>query len=247
MISLQGKCAIVTGGGRGIGRSIALRLAELGADVAAVDLLEAEALETARQVKALGRKSTGIVCDVSRPDDVESMFQGVVESLGGAHVLVNNAGITRDGLIVRMSDEDWASVIAVNLTGTFNCCRVASKHFMKQRYGRIVSISSVVGLMGNAGQANYCASKAGIIGLTKSLAKELASRGVTANAIAPGFIETEMTGAISEKARTTLLSMIPLGRPGSVEDVANLVAFLVSGSADYITGQVINIDGGMAM
>jgi 3-oxoacyl-[acyl-carrier protein] reductase len=247
MIDLHGRCAIVTGGGRGIGRSICLRLAELGADVAAVDLLEAEALGTAEQVRALGRNSVAIVCDVSSAEDVESMFGGVVESLGGAHILVNNAGITRDGLIVRMSDKDWESVVAVNLTGTFNCCRVASKHFMKQRYGRIVSVSSVVGIMGNAGQVNYSASKAGIIGLTKSLAKELASRGVTANAIAPGFIETEMTGAISEKARTALLSMIPLGRPGSVQDVANLVAFLVSDSADYITGQVINIDGGMAM
>jgi 3-oxoacyl-[acyl-carrier protein] reductase len=226
---------------------VCLKLAECGADVAAVDLLEAEANETAEQVKALGRKSAGIVCDISKPDDVERMFAGVVEALGGAHILVNNAGITRDGLIVRMSDQDWASVIAVNLTGTFNCCRVAAKHFMKQRYGRIVSVSSVVGVMGNPGQANYCASKAGVIGLTKSLAKELASRGVTANAVAPGFIETEMTAALPEKARDGLLSMVPLGRPGGPEDVAKTVAFLASDDADYITGQVIHIDGGMAM
>jgi 3-oxoacyl-[acyl-carrier protein] reductase len=224
-----------------------LKLAECGADVAAVDLLETEALETAEQVKAKGRKSVGLVCDVSKPDDVQRMFAGVLESLGGAHILINNAGITRDSLIVRMSDQDWASVIAVNLTGTFNCCRVASKHFMKQRFGRIVSVSSVVGVMGNAGQANYCASKAGIIGLTKSLAKELASRGVTANAIAPGFIETEMTKGLPEKARSGLLSMVPLGKPGSPDDVAKIVAFLASDDADYITGQVIHIDGGMAM
>ncbi|MFH1312778.1 MAG: 3-oxoacyl-[acyl-carrier-protein] reductase [Candidatus Eisenbacteria bacterium] len=246
-MDLGGKCAIVTGGGRGIGRSVCLRLAECGADVAAVDLLEAEALETAEQVKARGRKAVGLVCDVAKPEDVQRMFAGVLESLGGAHILINNAGITRDGLIVRMSDQDWASVIAVNLTGTFNCCRVAAKHFMKQRFGRIVSVASVVGVMGNAGQANYCASKAGIIGLTKSLAKELASRGVTANAVAPGFIETEMTATLSEKARSGLLSMVPLGRPGSAEDVAKTVAFLASDDADYITGQVIHIDGGMAM
>lgn len=247
MIDLSGKCAIVTGGGRGIGRTICLRLAEHGADIAVVDLLEAGAKETAEEVRALGRRSLSVVCDVSRSANVTSMFKSVVEALGGVHILINNAGITRDALIVRMSDEDWSSVISVNLTGAFNCCRAASKHFMKQRFGRIVNISSVVGIMGNAGQANYCASKAGIIGLTKSLARELASRNVTANAIAPGYIDTEMTRALPEKARNGLLSMVPLGRPGSAEDVANLVAFLASDDAGYITGQIVNVDGGMVM
>jgi 3-oxoacyl-[acyl-carrier protein] reductase len=244
---LSGKGAIVTGGGRGIGRVICLRLAELGADIGVADLLETEALETARQVEALGRKSVSIVTDVSKPDDVKKMFDTAIGAFGGVHILVNNAGITRDNLIMRMSDEEWDSVIAVNLTGTFNCCRVAAKHFMRQRFGRIVNISSVVGIMGNPGQANYCASKAGIIGLTKSLARELASRGVTANAIAPGYIDTEMTRALPEQARSALLSLVPLGRAGTVEDVANLVAFLASDDADYITGQVVNVDGGMVM
>lgn len=247
MSGLNGKCAIVTGGGRGIGRAISLNLAEHGADVAVVDLLVAEANETSKQVEAMGRKSVGIMCDIADPEDVERMFKTAVEALGGVHILVNNAGITRDGLLMRMSDEDWNSVIKVNLTGAFNCCRAASKHFMKQRFGRIVNISSVVGIMGNAGQANYCASKAGIIGLTKSVAKELASRGITANAVAPGFIDTEMTRAMPEKARSVLMSMVPLGRAGAGDDIANLVAFLASDDADYITGQVINVDGGMVM
>jgi 3-oxoacyl-[acyl-carrier protein] reductase len=244
---LQGRCAIVTGGGRGIGRAICLKLAGRGADIAVVDILETDAAETARQVGEVGRKSVSITCDVSRSDDVARMFEGVIAELGGVHILVNNAGITRDDLLVRMSDDEWNSVIGVNLTGVFNCCRAASKVLMKQRFGRIVNVSSVVGIMGNPGQANYCASKAGIIGLTKSIARELATRGVTANAIAPGFIETDMTKALPEKARETLLSMVPLGRAGTVDDVANVVAFLVSDDADYITGQVISIAGGMIM
>ena len=244
---LSNRVAIVTGGARGIGRAICLRLGRMGADVAAVDLLEGEAADTARQVEALGCKSVSVVCDVSSSVDVQKMFENVVACLGGVHILINNAGVTRDGLMMRMPDQDWDTVIGVNLTGTFNCCRAAAKYFIRQRFGRIVNISSVVGIMGNPGQVNYASSKAGIIGLTKSVAKELASRGVTANALAPGYIETEMTKSLPEKARSNFLSMIPLGRFGTVEDIANLVAFLVSNDANYVTGQVIHVDGGMLM
>jgi 3-oxoacyl-[acyl-carrier protein] reductase len=247
MMDLKDKCAVVTGGGRGIGRAICLKLAGLGADVAVVDVLEAEAAYTARAVEATGRRGVVVVCDVSSPSDVRSMLAEVADRIGGIHILVNNAGITRDNLMMRMSDEDWKKVIDVNLSGAFNCCREASKYFLKQRFGRIVNISSVVGMMGNAGQVNYSASKAGIIGLTKSVAKELATRGVTANAVAPGYIDTDMTRAISEQARSKLLSMIPVAKLGTADDVANVVAFLVSDDANYITGQVINVDGGMLM
>jgi len=246
-MDLEGKCAVVTGGGRGIGKAICLKLASLGADIGAVDILKSEAAATAAEVEALGRKAVAVACDVSSPSEVQAMFGEVSGALGGVHILINNAGITRDNLMMRMSDEDWKKVIDVNLSGAFNCCREASKYFIKQRFGRVVNVSSVVGLMGNAGQANYSASKAGIIGLTKSLAKELATRGVTANAVAPGYVDTEMTRAISEQARSKLVSLIPVARLGKVDDVANVVAFLVSDGADYITGQVINVDGGMLM
>ena len=246
-MDLTGRCAIVTGGGRGIGKAICLKLARLGADIAAVDILESEAAGTASEVESIGRKAVAVACDVSSSTQVTAMFTKVADSLGGIHILVNNAGITRDNLMMRMSDDDWKKVLDVNLSGAFNCCREASKYFMKQRFGRVVNVSSVVGLMGNAGQINYSASKAGIIGLTKSMAKELATRGVTANAVAPGYVDTEMTRAISEQARSKLVSLIPVARLGTVDDVANLVAFLVSDDADYITGQVINVDGGMLM
>ncbi len=246
-MNLNGKCAVVTGGGRGIGKAICLKLGGLGADVAAVDILRPEAAATAKEVETLGRKAVAVACDVSSPAEVRAMFAEVVDSLGGVHILVNNAGITRDNLMMRMSDDDWNKVIDVNLSGAFNCCREASRYFLKQRFGRVVNVSSVVGLMGNAGQVNYSASKAGIIGLTKSVAKELATRGVTANVVAPGYIDTDMTRAISEEARSTLISLIPVAKLGKVDDVADVVAFLVSDDANYITGQVINVDGGMLM
>ena len=247
MSGLQDKVAIVTGASRGIGRAIALRLAGDGANlvVTATSLERAESVAT--EIEALGRKALPLACDVAEFEQVESLIKGTTETFSRIDILVNNAGITKDNLLIRMNQEQWDDVIAVNLKGTFNCIRAATKTLMKQRAGKIVNITSVVGIMGNAGQANYCASKAGVIGLTKSVARELAARNIQVNAVAPGFITTDMTAALPEEVKENLSEAIPLGRMGSPEEVAACVAYLASEDADYITGQVINVDGGMVM
>ena len=244
---LTDKVAIVTGASRGIGRAIALRLAEEGADVSVTATTKEGAERTAAEVEKLGRRALPVALNVAEYAETESLVKQVLDAFGRLDVLVNNAGITRDNLLVRMRPEEWGEVLAVNLSGTFNCIRAATKTFMKQRAGKIINISSVVGVMGNAGQANYCASKAGIIGLTKSVARELAPRNVQVNAVAPGFIATDMTRQLGESVEKELVSAIPVGRIGAPEDVAALVAFLASDDANYITGQVLHVDGGMVM
>lgn len=245
---LTGKTALVTGASRGIGRAIALSLAEAGADVA-VNYAgsEAAAAEVVSLIEAMGRKAVKIKADVSSSQEVDDMFKIVLETFGKLDILVNNAGITRDNLIMRMKEEEFDQVIATNLKGVFNCVKAATRPMMKQRYGRIINISSVVGALGNPGQANYVAAKAGVIGLTKATAKELASRGITVNAVAPGFIETDMTDKLSEDTRSQLLQQIPLARLGQPEDIAKAVRFLASEDAAYMTGQTIHVDGGMYM
>ena len=245
---LLGKTALVTGGSRGIGRAVCLELAARGADVF---LCCTGSVGAARQVaeecQALGVKAAWARADISREEDCQALFAQAEEQLGGVDILVNNAGITRDGLLLRMKDEDLEQVLAVNLTGAIRCARLAARGMVKRRWGRVISMSSVVGLHGNPGQVNYAASKAGLIGMTKSLAKELGSRGVTVNAIAPGFIETDMTAALPDRAREALLGTIPLGRLGQPEEVARMVAFLSGPGGDYITGQVLSVDGGMGI
>ena len=245
---LLGKTALVTGGSRGIGRAVCLELAARGADVF---LCCTGSVGAARQVaeecQALGVKAAWARADISREEDCQALFAQAEEQLGGVDILVNNAGVTRDGLLLRMKDEDLEQVLAVNLTGAIRCARLAARGMVKRRWGRVISMSSVVGLHGNPGQVNYAASKAGLIGMTKSLAKELGSRGVTVNAIAPGFIETDMTAALPDRAREALLGTIPLGRLGQPEEVARMVAFLSGPGGDYITGQVLCVDGGMGI
>lgn len=245
---LEHKTALVTGASRGIGRAIALALAEDGADVAVNYSGSAEqAKETVRQILKMGRRAIAIQGDVSKEEDCIRMFNQTEEALGPVNILVNNAGITRDGLAVRMSGEDFEKVLDVNLKGAFYCMKLAAKGMMKQRYGRIISISSISGVKGNPGQINYCAAKAGIIGMTKSLARELAGRGITVNAIAPGYIESDMTAGLPEKVKESALAQIPLGRMGKPEDIAYAAAFLASDRASYLTGQVLLVDGGMGI
>lgn len=245
---LTGKTALVTGASRGIGRAIALTLAEAGADVA-VNYAgsEAAAAQVVAEIEAMGRKAFMVRADVSSSADVESMVSRVLETFGKLDILVNNAGITKDNLIMRMKEEEFDQVIGINLKGVFNCIKAVTRPMMKQRSGRIINISSVVGVLGNAGQANYVAAKAGVIGLTKSTAKELASRGITVNAVAPGFIETDMTDKLSDDMKASLLGQIPLARLGAPEDIAKAVRFIASDDASYMTGQTIHVDGGMYM
>ncbi len=245
---LSGQVALVTGASRGIGRSIALNLAELGANVVVnYSGNETAAQEVVAEIQALGVEAVALKANVGKTEEAENLVKEAINVLGRIDILVNNAGITRDNLIMRMKEEEFDSVIETNLKGVFNCLKAVTRPMMKQRYGRIINISSVVGVLGNAGQANYVAAKAGVIGLTKSSARELASRGITVNCVAPGFIDTDMTKELSEDLRSKLVADIPLARLGEPEEVAKVVAFLASDSASYMTGQTLHVDGGMVM
>ena len=247
-MSLNGKTALVTGASRGIGRAIALRLAEDGANVAVIYAGSADKAEAVvNEITALGVNAKAYRCNVADSAAVNETVKAVTNDLGKIDILVNNAGITRDGLMLRMKDEDFDAVLDTNLKGAFNMIRACYSGFIRKKSGRIINISSVSGIMGNAGQANYSASKAGVIGLTKSVARELASRGITCNAVAPGFIETEMTDVLSDSVKEAMNAQIPMKCFGNTEDIAGTVVFLASDAARYITGQVINVDGGMAM
>ncbi len=244
----SGRVGIVTGGGRGIGRAVAVRLAEEGANLAISYRSNDEAAEeTAEWVREAGVKCELFKGDVSSPEEVEALFKGVSDAFGRVDILVNNAGITRDNLMMRMKEEEFDEVLGTNLKGTYLCTRAALRPMVRARWGRIVNVSSVVGLVGNAGQANYAASKAGIIGFTKSVAREVAQRGITVNAVAPGFVETELTGSLPESVKEQIREQVPMGRFGEVEEVAEVVAFLGGEGAGYVTGQTIAVDGGMTM
>ena len=247
-MSLQGKCALVTGGSRGIGRAACLELARQGARVAVNYAGNAAAAEeTVKACQDLGAEAFAIQADVADAAACDAMVKEVLARFGRVDILVNNAGVTRDGLMLTMKESDWDTVLDTNLKGAFQCMKAVYRPMMKQKYGRVVNLSSIVGVRGNAGQANYAASKAGLIGLTKSMAKELAARNVTVNAVAPGFIDTDMTAALPEKAREAMLASIPMGRLGQAEDVARAVAFFAGDESAYVTGQVLCVDGGMAV
>jgi 3-oxoacyl-[acyl-carrier protein] reductase len=244
---LKDKVALITGGARGIGQAIAMTFAREGADIVVADVNLEIAQKTALEIEGLGRKALALEMDVTNFEKVEEGINKILDKMGKVDILVNNAGITKDNLLLRMSQADWDAVINVNLKGTFNCIKAVTRPMIKQRSGRIISIASIIGLMGNPGQANYAASKAGIIALTKTVAKELASRNINANAVAPGFIQTEMTAKLPEDIKKKMLEAIPLAKLGTPQDVANTCLFLASEESSYITGQVITIDGGMVM
>ncbi|AAK81497.1 3-oxoacyl-[acyl-carrier protein] reductase [Clostridium acetobutylicum] len=245
---LSGKVAVVTGAGRGLGRAIALKLAAEGANlVVNYRSSEAETQKLIKEIEELGSKAVAVKADISKYDEAETIIKKALDEYGTVDILVNNAGITKDNLLLRMKEEDFDSVINVNLKGAFNCIKHTSRVMLKKKSGKIINISSVIGLIGNAGQVNYAAAKAGIIGMTKSVAKELASRGITVNAVAPGIIKSDMTDALTDKQRESIVAAVPLNKVGEAEDVANLVLFLASDLSSYITGQVINVDGGMVM
>ncbi len=244
---LENKVAVVTGSGQGIGRSIALTLAAEGADVVISDVVEETGVAVVEEIKALGRKSIFVPCNVAEFAQAKALIDATVAEFGGIDILVNNAGITRDNLAMRMSDEDWDLVLAINLKGPFNCSKAAIRPLMKRKGGRIINIASIAGVIGNPGQANYSSSKGGLIAQSKTLAKELASRDITVNAVAPGFIRTKMTDVLDDKVKEQLQGLIPMKRLGEAEDIANAVLFLASDLASYVTGQVIQVNGGMAM
>ncbi len=244
---LKDKVAMITGAARGIGKEIALVFAREGADIAICDVNPDTLKSAAAEIEATGRRAFTALVDVTKPSDVDSFVQKILDKFKKIDILVNNAGITRDGLLVRMSEADWDAVLDVNLKGAFNCMKAVAKVMMKQRDGKIVNIASIIGIMGNAGQANYASSKGGLIALTKTVAKELASRNIRVNAIAPGFIQTDMTAKLSDEVKQEMLKHIPLGSLGAPQDVANLALFLVSDGSAYITGQVVQVDGGMVM
>lgn len=247
MSQLANQIAVVTGAGRGIGRAIALKFAAEGADVACVSRTAENSEKVAGEIRALGRKAWAYAVDVSDAASVNAAADKILSDAGRVDILVNNAGVTRDGLLMRMSDEDWDTVLNTNLKGAFNFTRALSRSFIKQRSGRIINVASIIGLIGNAGQCNYAASKAGLIGFTQSAAREMASRGITVNAIAPGFIETDMTAGLKDEWKAELLKKIPLNCLGQSEDVAHAALFLASPGARYVTGQVLTVDGGMVM